>query len=130
MTASVRDIISRTDAKEPRARVILEELTRLVLSSSTSRRLPGLALCSNVASEFAVMGDREARPGGRVRQLQKLSTTATTKTAAPQRMPPSIQRRRVRKMSPRTRGWSARMVPRRRSSQIWRSPPVWECVRP
>lgn len=89
VTASVRDIISNTDANEPRARVVFRaELTRLVLSSSTSRRFPGEAVCSNVARESCVIGDRERRPGTRVLQLQKLSTMITTSKAAPHRMPP------------------------------------------
>ena len=118
MTASVRDIISSTEAKEPRARVILEELTRLVVSSSTLRCLPGWAPCSNVVSELTVIGDNDERPGRRVRQLQKLSTAMTTKTAAPMRMPPSIHKRLERKISPRRRGWNARVVARRRRSHI------------
>lgn len=131
VTASVRDIISKTDANEPRARVILAVLTRLVFSSSaTSRCLIGWALCSNVLSESCVIGDRDERPGSLVRQLQKLSTTRTTRKAAPTRMPPSTHRLRLRKTSPRTRGWKARIEPRRRSSQIWRRPPVCECVLP
>ncbi len=118
VTARVRDIISNTDANEPRAREILAELTRLVLSSSRSRGLAGFALFSKVARESCVMGDSEERPGIFVRQLQKLSTTMTTNSAAAQSTPPSAQSRLLRKMSPRTSGWKARMVPRRRSSHI------------
>lgn len=118
MTARVKDIISSTEAKEPLARVFLAELTRLVLSSSRSRGLAGLVLLSNVARESWVMGDNEERGGSFVRQLQKLSTTTTTNRAAPQRIPPSTHSRLVRKISPRTSGWNASMVPRRRSSHI------------
>ena len=104
VTASVRDIISSTEAKEPLARVFLAELTRLVLSSSRSRGLAGLVLLSNVARESCVIGDSEERPGSFVLQLQNPSTTATTNTAAPHRMPPSTHSRLLRKISPRTSG--------------------------
>lgn len=70
VTAS-RDIISNTDANEPRTRaVFLAELTRLVVSSSNSRVMPGLAFCSNVRNESWVIEVSEARVGRRVLQLQ------------------------------------------------------------
>lgn len=48
-TASVNDIISNIDAKEPRILVFRAELTRLRLSSSMFRSLPGFAVLLKVS---------------------------------------------------------------------------------
>lgn len=70
VTAS-KDIISNTDANEPRTRaVFLAELTRLVVSSSNSGIMPGLAFCSKVRNESWVIGVSEECVGRRVLQLQ------------------------------------------------------------
>lgn len=69
-TASVIDIISKILANEPRALVILDELTRLVLSSSISLGSLGLEVLPNVSSESCVTLLRLFRPGSRVRHRQ------------------------------------------------------------
>lgn len=69
MTAKVRDIISRTDAMDPRARAPRAELTRLVLSSSTFGRLVGLAVLAKVSKESCEIGLRDLRPGSLVFQF-------------------------------------------------------------
>jgi hypothetical protein len=130
MTASVRDIISRIDAKDPRIRVFRPELTRLVLSSSTSRGAVGRAAFANVSNESCVTTLRERLPGSRVRHEQYISTTSATSRAVPHSIPPSIQRSRLRRINPSTSGCIAIIVPKRRISQSCKSPPVWDCVRP
>lgn len=129
MTARVSDIISRMLANEPRMRVLRAELTRLVLSSSTSRGVFGRAAFANVCSESCVTALRERLPGNRVRHAQKPSTTRMTSAAVPQRMPPSIHISRLSRTRPRMSGWNASSVPKRLMSQSCRSPPVCERVR-
>ena len=69
MTARVSDIISSTEAKEPRARVFLPELTKLVFSSSASG-VEGLADRANASRESMVILLRERLPGRRVFKVQ------------------------------------------------------------
>lgn len=70
MTAKVRDIISRIEAKEPLARVFRPELTKLVLSSSESGLDEGFADRANVSNESIVILLNEPRPGIRVFHVQ------------------------------------------------------------
>lgn len=69
-TASVIDIMSNILANEPLALVILDELTRLVLSSSISLGSLGLDVLSNVSSESCVTLPRLFLPGSRIRHRQ------------------------------------------------------------
>ena len=70
VTASVIDIISKMLANEPLILVILDELTRLVLSSSISLGSVGLAVRPNVSSDSCVTLLRDRLPGSRVRHRQ------------------------------------------------------------
>ena len=130
ITANVIDIISKTLAIEPRGRGFLSELTRLTLSSSTFRRLTGLAAALNVSSEFRVTGLRDFTPGSRILKLQNSSTKSATAREVPSSAPASGHSRRLSKISPSTSGRSARRSANLRNMNNCNSPPVGDFVRP
>jgi hypothetical protein len=133
ITASVTDIISSTDAIDPRLRAPLAiVLTRLVVSSPRRRLVPVLseAAAVNASKESRVIALSDPRPGSLVFRRVYTSTNTITNTPVPIRVPPSGHSRLLIRMSPRRIGWNANSVAKRRKSQICSNPPVCERVRP
>jgi hypothetical protein len=100
ITASVRLIISNTDAIDPLGRVPPGALLTMLVPSSSPFRRSAATVFLKLARESRVMGLSDRDPGCRVRHLQYDSTNTITKSPTPISTPPSIQNRRLRNMRP------------------------------